>query len=39
MLMEPKAAYGKRTKIQLTLPEKDLPLARDLARRFGWNVK
>lgn len=39
MLMEPKAAYGKRKTVQLTLPEKDLPLARDLARRFGWEAE
>lgn len=37
MLMEPEGpAYGSSTTIKLHVPNKDIPLAKELAARFGW---
>ena len=39
MLMEPEGPrYGTRDTLQLTLPQKDVPFAKDLAKRMGWEL-
>lgn len=39
MLMEPDGPhYGTRDTLQLTLPQKDVPFAKDLAKRMGWEL-
>ena len=39
MLMEPKGPhYGTRDTFQLTLPQKDVAFAKDLAKRMGWEL-
>ena len=35
---EPGARYGSREQIRLTLPRKDVSLAKDLAKRLGWEL-
>lgn len=41
MLMEnpPKAHYGKQESISLRIPAKDLALAKEIARRMGWEIE
>ncbi len=40
MVMEPEApAYGNRDTVQLAVPRKDLKLLKELAGRFGWEMK
>ncbi len=39
MLMEPEGPhYGTRDTLQLTLPQKDVAFAKDLAKRMGWEL-
>ena len=39
MLMEPEGPhYGTRDTFQLTLPQKDVAFAKDLAKRMGWDL-
>ena len=39
MLMEPEGPhYGTRDTLQLTLPQKDVAFAKDLAKRMGWDL-
>ena len=39
MLMEPEGPhYGTRDTFQLTLPQKDVAFAKDLAKRMGWEL-
>ena len=39
MLMEPEGPhYGTRDTLQLTLPQKDVAFAMDLAKRMGWEL-
>ncbi|MCR5326554.1 MAG: type II toxin-antitoxin system HicB family antitoxin [Bacteroidales bacterium] len=40
MLMEPEQAvqYGSRDIIKLSVPRKDLPMAKEIAKRMGWDV-
>lgn len=39
MLMEPEGPhYGTRDTLQLTLPQKDVDFAMDLAKRMGWEL-
>ena len=39
MLMEPEGPhYGTRDTFQLTLPQKDVAFAKDLAKRMGWEI-
>ena len=39
MLMEPEGPrYGARDTLQLTLPQKDVAFAKDLAKRMGWEL-
>lgn len=39
MLMEPEGPhYSTRDTLQLTLPQKDVPFAKDLAKRMGWEL-
>jgi predicted HicB family RNase H-like nuclease len=39
MLMEPEGPhYGTRDTLRLTLPQKDVPFAKDLAKRMGWEL-
>ena len=39
MLMEPEGPhYGTRDTFQLTLPQKDVVFAKDLAKRMGWEL-
>ena len=38
-LMEPEGPrYGTRDTLQLTLPQKDVAFAKDLAKRMGWDL-
>lgn len=40
MLMEPKGpVYGAREQITLSVPSKDVALAKELAERMGWELK
>ena len=40
MLMEPKGpSYGTREQITLSVPSKDIALAKELAGRMGWELK
>ena len=40
MLMEPKGpVYGAREQITFSVPSKDVALAKELARRMGWELK
>ena len=39
MIMEPSAEYGTCDRLILSVPHKDLPLARELARRMGWELQ
>ena len=40
MLMEPKGpVYGAREQITLSVPSKDVALAKELATRMGWELK
>ena len=38
MLMEPRVKYGSRKKATITLPQKDIAFARELAERMGWEI-
>ena len=39
MLMEPEGPrYGTRDTLQLTLPQKDIAFAKELAKRMGWEL-
>ena len=39
MLMEPEGPrYGTRDTLQLTLPQKDVAFAKELAKRMGWEL-
>ena len=39
MLMEPEGPhYGTRDTLRLTLPQKDVAFAKDLAKRMGWDL-
>ena len=39
MLMEPEGPrYGTRDTLRLTLPQKDVAFAKDLAKRMGWEL-
>ncbi len=40
MLMEPEQTvqYGSKDTIKLSVPRKDLPMAKEIAKRMGWDV-
>ena len=38
IVMEPSVKYGATDTVKLTIPQKDLPFAKELFARFGWNL-